>query len=122
MKPVRLSLQRYRARAMMALALMVFAQLALAVSGCFASRTASVGVESEHQGCATERLLCWTHCQADEQTHEPSSVSVWSVDERSAWLAPTFAALLESRPAIRWQRTLPLAAPPPTILLGRMLI
>lgn len=121
MKPVRLHLQRHRLRAMVALALLVFAQLSLAASGCFATRTGTVDVGSENEGCPIERLLCWTHCQANEQTLDPASTLVWSVDSLLVWPSPLFVALLESRSAMRSRLNSYLATPPPTILLERML-
>ncbi len=121
MSPVRLHLKRYRLRAMIALALLVFAQLSLAASGCFTTRTGSGDVGSESDGCAIDRLLCWTHCQADEQTLEPASTLVWSVDSLSVWPPPLFVTLPEPRSAMRTRFSSSLATPPPPLLLERML-
>ena len=53
-----------RAAAIVFLAAMAFAQLAAAASGCFGTRT-SMSVSGD--GCPIERLLCYAHCQAEEQ-------------------------------------------------------
>ncbi|MFN0305260.1 MAG: hypothetical protein ACKVQU_33485 [Burkholderiales bacterium] len=59
-----ISTKTRRSAAIVFLAAMAFAQLASAASGCFGTRT-STSVSGD--GCSIERLLCYAHCQAEEQ-------------------------------------------------------
>ncbi len=62
-----------RITAIVCLAGLAFAQLASAASGCFGSRTS---VPATGEVCTLERLMCYAHCQAEEQASGGVDLSV----------------------------------------------
>ncbi len=62
-----------RIAAIVCLMALAFAQLASAANGCFGSRTS---VPASGEACALERLLCYVHCQAEEQSSGGVDLSI----------------------------------------------
>ena len=65
--------RKRRITAILCLTALAFAQLASAASGCFGSRTS---VPAAGETCTLERLICYAHCQAEEQASGGVDLSI----------------------------------------------
>lgn len=67
-----------RVTAIFCLASLAFAQLVFAANGCFGARTSE---SASSEPCALERLICFAHCQSEEQTSGAIDLAVADATE-----------------------------------------
>lgn len=103
-------------RAWLALGLLAFAQIAFAASACLGTRT-----ERGDDGCAVAELLCWTHCQAEDQTTDAGAIPIPAADALAPVARGPVAPVVMSAQAPA-RHVPPIAAPPPILRFGRLLI
>lgn len=103
------------------LALLAFAQASIALAGCLGARTVPQAVEQD--GCALSMLLCRAHCQAQDQTLDSAQTPGLDADVLAPALTTgTVAQACVGSVALPVVWRVPLPAPPPYILFGRLLI
>jgi hypothetical protein len=114
--------------ALAALVAMLFAQAAFALAACdpvqARSRAHMIAAQQSEAPChepAENSQLCFTHCQAGEQTLDKHQVKVPEVSSQAVLFLRT--SPVDHQPAISAPRApSPFAGPPPRILFRSLLI